>query len=210
MIVPIFYTNVSNLILYKFFIGCTQANTSISHQAGQIIMHIFTCKNFNLSISCIVIVLWTFDSGTVVFRHYQLHEVATLAILTDFMQLHSHGSTNFTKNLEGPFQILGSQRMSQSKFLTQDQKSRRDLWMSLLAGAFCSLQVNWHTFLYVRKRTAVTMLKYLAPSYKIQLFGCPDTQVSCTPVHTYCTLPMRNQQRYCHLLSYFIFGHTIL
>jgi len=42
MIIPIFYTNFSNLILYKFFIGCTQANMSISHQVGQIIMHIFT------------------------------------------------------------------------------------------------------------------------------------------------------------------------
>lgn len=44
------------------------------------------------------------------FRLYQLHEVATLATLTEFMQLHSQGSTNFPKNLEGPFQILGTQR----------------------------------------------------------------------------------------------------
>jgi len=63
----------------------------------------------------------------VVFRLYQLHEVVTLATLTDFMQLQSQGSTNFPKNLEGPFQILGTQRMSLSKFLTQEKKSWRDL-----------------------------------------------------------------------------------
>lgn len=139
MIIPIFYTNLPNLILYKFFIGCNLANVSISHQVGQIIMHIFTWQNFSLGICCIVLVLWTFDSGTAVFRFYQLHEVATLATLTDFMQLQSQGSTNFPKNLEGPFQILGTQRrMSLSKFLTQEKKkSRRDPWTSLLAGAFC-------------------------------------------------------------------------
>jgi len=57
----------------------------------------------------------------VVFRLYQLREVATLATLTDFMQLESQGATNFPKNLEGPFQILGTQRMSRSKFLTQER-----------------------------------------------------------------------------------------
>jgi len=137
MIIPIFYTNFPSLILYKFFIGYNQANMPISHQVGQIIMHIFTWQNFSLGICCIVLVLWTFDRGTVVFRLYQLHEVVTLATLTDFMQLQSQGSTNFPKNLEGPFQILGTQRMSLSKFLTQEKKSWRDLWTSLLAGAFC-------------------------------------------------------------------------
>ena len=129
-------------------------------------MHIFTWQNFSLGICCIVPVLWTFDCGTDVFRLYQLHEVATPATLTNFMQLHSQGSTNFPNNLEGPFQILGTQRMSWSKFHTQDQQSWRDLWMSLLAGTFCLLHANWHTFLYVRKRTAVITLKIFGTKIK--------------------------------------------
>jgi len=57
--------------------------------------------------------------------------------------------------------ILGASMVTWNVFHTADPQFWTGLWTSLLSGTFCLAQVKWFTFLYVRKKTAIIMVKIL-------------------------------------------------
>jgi len=73
------------------------------------------------------------------------------------------GSTNFPTS-SSPFQIPYPWRETWAKVPTEDTKFWNDLCASLLSGTFHYLHVKWYTFLYVRKRNAMIMLKIFGPN----------------------------------------------
>jgi len=59
-------------------------------------------------------------------------------------------------------QMRCSRRVTYNKFHAEDPHFWSDPWTLFLSVAFCSVHVNWYTFLYVRAGTAVSMLKMLS------------------------------------------------
>lgn len=75
-------------------------------------------------------------------------------------------------------QILDARRVTSSKFDTEDPQIWNDLWTSLLSVAFCSVRVNWYTFLHVGS----TLQKLVAQATRSPGF-----------VHTWLDIPKRTE-----------------
>jgi len=96
----------------------------LGFMTGSIIQRLYIVRSTELHLcSLCTIKLWDLNRASQIFRKCRSH-----------------------------LQMAGAWRMTWSNFRAENPQFLSDLWTSLLSEAFCSMHVNWYTFLYPRKK----------------------------------------------------------